>query len=157
MSKTRMGETVKADSIWWQARRPDLEALNQMGAASMQGYLGIEFTEVGDDWISARLPVEPRSHQPWGRLHGGASVALAETLGSVGAVCTLNPEEFIAVGMEINANHIRPVHSGWVTGTARPESRGRTTQIWSIRIVDEDGRLVCISRFTAAVIAVDRV
>jgi 1,4-dihydroxy-2-naphthoyl-CoA hydrolase len=145
-----------AGSIWWQERLPDLDLMNRLGAGSIQAGLGIEFTEVGDDWLSGRMPVDARTHQPWGRLHGGASVVLAETLGTLGAVFTLDQERFIAVGMEINANHVRPVISGWVTGTARPETRGRTTQIWSIRITDEAGRLVCISRFTAAVIPIER-
>jgi 1,4-dihydroxy-2-naphthoyl-CoA hydrolase len=143
-------------SIWWQGIRPDIAAINRTGAQCMQGFLGIEITDVADDALIGRMPVDARTHQPWGRLHGGASVVLAETLGSLGASHTLDPQHFTAVGMEINANHVRPVHQGWVIGTARPEARGRTTQIWSIRITDEQGRLVCISRFTAAVIAIDR-
>ena len=148
--------TAAPASIWWQGARPQADALNRIGADTMQAFLGIEITEVTDDALIGRMPVEPRTHQPWGRLHGGASIVLAETLGSLGAVHTLDQEQFMAVGMEINANHIRPVREGWVIGTARPESRGRTTQIWSIRITDEQGRLVCISRFTAAVIAIER-
>lgn len=143
-------------SIWWQGVHPRADALNRIGADTMQAFLGIEITDVTDDALIGRMPVEPRTHQPWGRLHGGASIVLAETLGSLGAVHTLDQEQFMAVGMEINANHIRPVREGWVIGTARQESRGRTTQIWSIRITDEQGRLVCISRFTAAVIAIER-
>jgi 1,4-dihydroxy-2-naphthoyl-CoA hydrolase len=122
----------------------------------MQGFLGIEVIEVTDHALIGRMPVDARTHQPWGRLHGGASVVLAETLGSLGASHTLDRQHFTAVGMEINANHVRPVHEGWVIATAHPETRGRTTQIWSIRISDEQGRLVCISRFTAAVISIDR-
>ena len=102
------------------------------------------------------MPVDHRTHQPFGRLHGGASVALAETVGSVAAAHTLDPERFVAVGMEINANHVRPVRDGWVHATARAENIGRTTQIWSIRIEDEAGKLVCISRLTVAVIEVAR-
>lgn len=143
-------------SIWWQEVRPEPDALNRLGASCLQELLGIEVTEVSDDALTGRMPVDPRTHQPWGRLHGGASIVLAETLGSLGAVHTLDQSRFMAVGMEINANHVRPVHEGWVFGTARPETRGRTTQIWSIRITDEQGRLVCISRFTAAVIAIER-
>jgi len=148
--------TTAPASIWWQGARPQADALNRIGADTMQAFLGIEITDVTDDALIGRMPVEPRTYQPWGRLHGGASIVLAETLGSLGAVHTLDQEQFMAVGMEINANHIRPVREGWVIGTARPESRGRTTQIWSIRITDEQGRLVCISRFTAAVIAIER-
>lgn len=129
--------------------------MNRIGANSMQALLGIEVIEVGDDFLTARMPVNARTHQPWGRLHGGASIALAETLGSLGAAYTVDRENFAAVGMEINGNHVRPVHSGFVFGTARPESRGRTTQIWSIRITDEADKLVCISRFTAAIIPLE--
>lgn len=135
---------------------PDLAAINARGASSMAGATGIEFVAAGDDWLAARLPVEPRNHQPFGRLHGGASVVLAETVGSVGAALVIDPARFTAVGMEINANHVRPAYQGWVTGTARPEAIGRTTQIWSIRITDEQDKLVCISRFTVAIISRDR-
>lgn len=143
-------------SIWWQGVQPDLAALNLRGEGTLQGFLGITFAAVGDDWLVARMPVHARTHQPWGRLHGGASIVLAETVGTIGAVHTLDPLQFIAVGMEINGNHVRPVRSGWVTGTAHPETRGRTTQIWSIRITDDEDRLVCISRFTVAVIPIER-
>ena len=143
-------------SIWWQGQRPDVAALNQAGVNTAQAMLGVELTEAGEDWLAARMPVDARTHQPWGRLHGGASVLLAETVATLGAVHTLDQSRFMAVGMEINANHVRPIHEGWVTAIARPESRGRTTQIWSIRLTDEAGRLVCISRFTAAVIPIDR-
>lgn len=143
-------------AIWWQAIPPDLAALNAEGAATMAGAVGLEFTSVGPDWIAARIPVEPRTRQPFGRLHGGASVVLAETIGSAGAAFTLDRERFVAVGLEINANHVRPAHQGWVTGTGRPEAIGRTTQVWSIRITDEQDRLVCISRFTAAIIPRER-
>lgn len=156
MSATATTRPKEAASIWWQQKRPDPDELNRLGARSLQCLLGIEFTEVGDDFIVARMPVDARTHQPWGRLHGGASVVLAETLGTMAAVYTLDQDNFIAVGMEINANHVRPARTGWVTGTARAESRGRTTQIWSIRIADDDGRLLCISRFTAAVIPIAR-
>jgi 1,4-dihydroxy-2-naphthoyl-CoA hydrolase len=145
-----------AESIWWNGVRPDPAAINAQGANSLQALLEVEFTASGDDWLAARMPVTPRVHQPWGRLHGGASLVIAETMGSVGAGRTVDPEKFVAVGMEINANHVRPVHDGWVEAIARPESRGRTTQIWSIRITDEAGKLVCISRFTAAIIPLER-
>lgn len=148
--------SAQTSSIWWQGVRPEVDTLNRIGADTMQGFLGIEITDVADDALIGRMPVEPRTHQPWGRLHGGASIVLAETLGSLGAVHTLDQAHFMAVGMDINANHVRPVREGWVIGTARAETRGRTTQIWSIRITDEQDRLVCISRFTAAVIAIER-
>ena len=113
-------------------------------------------TEIGPDFVKASMPVDERTVQVHGRLHGGASVALAESVGSLAANLTLDPSRQIAVGLEINANHVRPVKSGLVFGTARAESLGRTTQIWSIRITDEQDRLVCISRLTMAVIPVDR-
>ena len=114
--------------------------------------LGIEFIEAGDDYLSARMPVDARTHQPAGMLHGGASVALAETLASWGATFTVDRQKNHCVGLEINANHVRAVSSGWVTGTARPLHMGRTTQIWEVRIVDEQNRLVCVSRVTMAVL-----
>ena len=143
-------------SIWWGGARPDPARMTATGAHVMPGLLGIEFLEVGDDWISARMPVDARTHQPWGRLHGGASVALAETVASIGAAATLDPERFVAVGMEINANHLRPAHEGWVIATGTCESRGRTSQVWTIRIKDEAGKLVCLARMTAAVIPLER-
>jgi len=143
-------------SIWWGGTRPPLERLTRLGTRALPERLGIEFVDCGDDWISARMPVDERTHQPFGRLHGGASVALAETLGSMAASCCIDPEKFVAVGMEINANHIRPAYSGFVLATARAEALGRTTQVWTIRIEDEAGKLVCISRFTVAVISQDR-
>lgn len=134
----------------------DLGALTQNGGNCMPGNLGIEFIDFGQDWLKARMPVNERTKQPYGRLHGGASVALAETIGSVGAAMTVDWTKFATVGMEINANHVRPAMDGWVYATARPESMGRTTQIWSIRIEDEAGKLICISRITMAVIPTDR-
>jgi 1,4-dihydroxy-2-naphthoyl-CoA hydrolase len=112
--------------------------------------------EYGPDWLKARMPVDHRTVQPQGRLHGGASVVLAETVGSIAANMALDSAEQLAVGLDINANHIRPVKEGFVYGTARPESLGRTTQVWSIRITDEQDRLVCISRLTMAVIPMAR-
>ena len=140
----------------WQRTDLNLAAINRGEERSLVQHLGIEIVEVGDDFISATMPVDERTLQPHGRLHGGASVALAETVGSLAANLTLNPAEEIAVGLEINANHVRPVKAGLVHATARPESLGRTTQIWSIRILDDQQRLVCISRLTMAVIGVER-
>ena len=142
--------------IWWNGEMPSLERLTRMGTKAMPALLGIEFDDCGPDWIRARMPVDERTHQPFGRLHGGASVAFAETVGSVAAGGCVDREKFVGVGMDINANHIRPAYDGFVYATARPESLGRTTQVWSIRIEDEGGKLVCISRFTVAVIALDR-
>lgn len=136
-------------SIWHV--RPTAEAINSISAGSMAGHLGIEVTEVGDDFLTARMPVNAYTRQPLGYLHGGASAALAETLGSVAGLFTLNPEEYFVMGLEINANHVRAVRDGWVTGTARPLHLGRSTQVWEIRICDEDDQLVSISRLTLAV------
>lgn len=142
--------------IWWGGQHPPLSPMTALGENALPGHIGIEFVDCGDDWIRARMPVDHRTQQPFQRLHGGASVALAETIGSVAASYCVDREKFVAVGMEINANHIRPAYSGWVYATARPEALGRTTQVWTIRIEDEAGKLVCISRFTVAVIPADR-
>ena len=118
----------------------------------MVEHLGIEVTAVGDDFIEAKMPVDHRTHQPYGLLHGGASVALAETLGSVAAHCTVDDKAKYCVGVEINANHIKSVKSGFVTGVAKPIHIGSRTQVWEIRITNEQQDLVCISRLTMAVI-----
>jgi uncharacterized protein (TIGR00369 family) len=136
-------------SIWF--HRPPIEEINQ-SSDTLVSHLGIEFTEIGDDCITARMPVDRRTRQPYGLLHGGASVTLAETLGSVGAAYCVDPALYQVVGLEINANHVRAVREGWVTGTARPLHRGRTTQLWEINITDDAGKLVCVSRITMAVI-----
>lgn len=140
----------------WKRKSLTPETLNRGEADSLASHLGIVITEIGDDFVTATMPVDARTVQPHGRLHGGASVALAETVGSLAANLTLDPAEQIAVGLDINANHIRPVKQGYVTATARPEALGRTTQVWSIRILDAQGKLVCISRLTMSVISVDR-
>ncbi|MCX7283970.1 MAG: hotdog fold thioesterase, partial [Novosphingobium sp.] len=114
------------DVIWWKGEMPALASLTTLGSGSMPGHLGIEFVDCGPDWIRARMPVDHRTHQPFGRLHGGASVALAETIGSMAGAMVVDPERFVGVGMEINANHLRPVRDGWVYATARPEALGRT-------------------------------
>jgi 1,4-dihydroxy-2-naphthoyl-CoA hydrolase len=118
----------------------------------MPNYVGIEFTELGDDYLRGRMPVDERTRQPFGLLHGGASVVLAETLGSTGATLVVDPAKYRCVGQEINANHVRGVTAGFVIGTARALHVGRRSQVWEIRITDERQRLVCISRLTMAVI-----
>jgi uncharacterized protein (TIGR00369 family) len=140
---------VRDTTIWQTA--PDVDLANRLSADSAIGHLGIEFTGHGADHLTARMPVDRRTRQPLGILHGGASVLLAETLVSWGAILAAEPGK-AGVGMEINANHVRPVSSGWVTGTARPISLGRRAQVWEVRIVDDHDRLVCISRCTLAVI-----
>ena len=137
-------------SLWKQPA--SLERANAMSRNTLMEALDIRFTEIGDDFVRGTLPVDARTHQPYGLLHGGASVALAETLGSYAAMLTLDPATEAAVGLDINANHVRGVKSGIVTGTARPLHLGRGTQVWEIRIEDERGKLVCISRLTLAVI-----
>ena len=137
-------------SLWKQPT--DLARLNGWSANTLMEALGIRITAVGDDWLQGTMPVDARTHQPYGLLHGGASVALAETLGSTAAMLTLDPGKELAVGLDINANHVRGVRSGTVTGTARALHIGRTTQVWEIRIENEEGALVCISRITMAVI-----
>ncbi|AHX15633.1 esterase [Dyella jiangningensis] len=129
-----------------------LERINGWSVNTMMETLGIRITEFGDDWLRGTMPVDHRTHQPYGLLHGGASVVLAETLGSTAAMLTLDPAQEVAVGLDINANHVRGVRSGTVTGTARMVHIGRTTQVWEIRIESEAGELVCISRLTMAVI-----
>lgn len=141
-------------AVWF--RPIDLAANTSLGEGCMPGFLGIEFVAAGENWMSARMPVDERTRQPYGRLHGGASVVLAETVASVAGAMTVDPATHAVVGMEINANHIRPAKDGWVTATATAESIGRTTQVWTIRLVDGDDRLVCLSRITLAVIAIDR-
>ncbi len=141
--------TPETDAIW--RGRPDLDHANELSAGSAIGHLGIELTEVGASYLVGRMPVDSRTRQPFGILHGGASVLLAESLVSCAATFVVAPGQ-ACVGMEINANHLRPVTSGWVTGTARPISLGRRTQVWEVRIVDDNDKLVCISRCTMAVI-----
>ena len=129
-----------------------IEELNSANN-SLVDHLGIEMLEIGDDYIRARMPVDHRTVQPMTKvLHGGASVALAETLGSTGAFLCVDAAKYYVAGLEINANHVRSVRDGWVIGTARPLHRGRTTQLWEIRITDAAEKLVCISRLTLAVI-----
>ena len=137
-------------SLW---KKPiSLELLTQTNANTAGSHLGIEFTEVGEDYLRARVPVDERTRQPFGILHGGVSVVLAETLGSIGAFYAC-PEGHRGVGLDINANHIRAVSSGWVTGTARPVHVGRTTQVWQIDMVNDAGELTCVSRITMAILA----
>jgi len=128
-----------------------LEQLNAMSADTAIAALGIVFTEIGPDFLRATMPVDGRTHQPFGLLHGGASALLAETLGSSAGGLSA-PEGHGVVGIEINANHLRGVRAGSVTGTARPLHVGRSTQVWEIRIEDAAGKLVCISRLTLAVV-----
>lgn len=133
-------------------RRPGLDQLNGWSDGTLVSTLGIEIVELGDDFLRGRMPVDARTRQPYGLLHGGASVSLAETLGSIAGNLCVDPATHRVVGLEINANHLRAVTSGYVTGTARPVHVGRSTQVWEIRIEDEKGRLCCLSRLTLAVV-----
>ncbi|MFZ2389543.1 MAG: hotdog fold thioesterase [Polaromonas sp.] len=135
--------------IWKQAISVELLAASTANTAVP--HLGIEFLEVGDDFIRARVPVDARTIQPYGLLHGGVSVVLAETLGSCGAAyCT--PEGYRTVGLDINANHLKGTTSGWVTGITRPVHIGRSTQVWQIELRNDAGELTCVSRITMAVL-----
>ena len=136
-------------SIWKQGT--DLERINAWNRGCLVEHLGMVVTEIGDDWLRGTMPVDARTKQPFGLLHGGASVALAESLGSLAGNLCLDPSE-MAVGLDINANHVRAVTAGVVTGTARAVHVGRSTQVWEIRIEDERGRLACVSRLTLAVV-----
>mgnify|MGYP000202698020 FL=1 len=137
----------------WTRTLPTLEQMAETSKSTAVTALGIEYVEVGDDYIMGRIPVDERTVQPFGILHGGASVLLAETLGSMAANYCLRQDNQIAVGLDINANHIRSATTGWVYGTARPVHLGGTTQVWEIRLENEDGKLTCLSRLTMAVIS----
>jgi 1,4-dihydroxy-2-naphthoyl-CoA hydrolase len=130
----------------------ELSALNDMSKGCMVEHIGIEFTQIGDDFLEATMPVDHRTTQPLGLLHGGASVALAETLGSIAATMLLDMSKQYAVGLEINTNHIRATKSGRVTGRVTPVHIGKTTHVWSIEIRNEDGNLTAISRITMAIL-----
>ena len=138
-------------AIWRDAFPIDL--VQEYSRETLISHLGIEFIEAGDDYLKAKMPVDARTQQPARMLHGGASVVLAETLASWAATYVVDREKNYCVGLEINANHVRAVGSGWIIGTARPVHLGRSTQIWEVRIADESERLVCISRVTMAVLA----
>ncbi|MEM7507516.1 MAG: hotdog fold thioesterase [Pseudomonadota bacterium] len=131
---------------------PSLDMAKQIHVATAVAHLGIEFVGFGDDWLSARMPVDDRTVQPTRVLHGGASVLLAETVGSMAAALTVDLNRYVTLGQEINANHLRPVTQGWVTGTARPVHLGRRSQVWGIEIRDEADKLTCISRITMAIV-----
>jgi 1,4-dihydroxy-2-naphthoyl-CoA hydrolase len=135
----------------WKSLR-SLEDLNAGRPGTLVEHLGIEFSEIGDDFIRGTMPVDGRTKQPYGLLHGGASVALAETLGSTGATMCVDTKEFQCVGQEINANHVRAARTGRVTGTARAVHLGGRTHVWTIDIVNNEGKLVCTSRLTIAII-----
>jgi 1,4-dihydroxy-2-naphthoyl-CoA hydrolase len=137
-------------TIW--RTQTSVEQVRELSRETLADTIGIRVTEIGPDFLRATMPVNPRVHQPMGVLHGGASVALAETVGSVAATLCVDREKYVCLGQEINANHLRPISSGIVTATARPFHIGKRSHVWSIEIRDEQERLVCISRLTMAVV-----
>jgi len=136
--------------IW--GREYTVDELNGRPKGHIGDLLEIEFTEIGSDFISARMPVNEKTHQPYGILHGGASVVLAESLGSVASNMVINSDKYIGVGLEVNANHLRPVKSGFVTGICTPIHIGGKTHVWDIKLYDDRGKMNCISRLTVAII-----
>jgi 1,4-dihydroxy-2-naphthoyl-CoA hydrolase len=139
-------------SIWFH-KNLSISDLLPLGKGTLSETLGMEFIEVGPDYLKASMPVDHRTKQPFGLLHGGASVALAETLGSVGSALITDSSKFLCVGLEINANHLRSAKEGFVYGTAKPIHIGGKTHVWEIRIEDEDQKLICISRLTVAILS----
>jgi len=137
--------------IWFQ-RSIQVHDIQPLGKNTIAEQIGIEFMEIGPDFLKGRMPVDHRTHQPYGLLHGGASCVLAETLGSVASALVIDQSKFICVGLEINANHIRGVREGFVTGIATPIHIGASTHVWDIRIQDDRDKLVCISRLTVAIL-----
>lgn len=136
--------------MWFQLIS-NVEKLNELSANTMAAWMKIRFTEIGDKFLCAEMPVTSNTHQPMGLLHGGASAALAETVGSVASWLCIDAEKYFAVGLEINCNHIRGKRDGIITATAKPLHIGKTTHVWDIRIEDEEKKLICISRLTVAV------
>lgn len=142
-------------SIWF--NQPSVEEAGGMRKGTLLEALDIQITEVGDDYLCGTMPVDERTVQPYGILHGGASVALAESLGSIAAHLVVDSERYYSVGMEINANHLRPATKGRVTGTAKPIHLGRSSHVWSIEITNEEGKLICISRITMAIVSKEKI
>jgi 1,4-dihydroxy-2-naphthoyl-CoA hydrolase len=138
-------------AIWFD-KNLSLETLKPLSPNTMAEYLGIEWVEVGDDFIKAKMPVDHRTIQPYGLLHGGASCVLAETLGSVASAMVIDHSQFYCVGIEINANHVRGVKEGYVTGVTTPLHLGSTTHVWDIKLYDEKQKLVCVSRLTVVIL-----
>ncbi len=137
--------------IWFQ-KELSVELLSSLEKGTMGEHIGIEWTEVGPDFIKAKMPVDHRTRQPYGLLHGGASCVLAETIGSIASAMVVDHSKFYCVGLEINANHVRSAKDGFVTGVCKPLHLGASTHVWDIRIHDEKEKLVCVSRLTVAVL-----
>ncbi len=136
----------------WHKKDLTIEELKPLGRNTMADYIGIEWVELGDDFLKARMPVDDRTRQPYGLLHGGASCVLAETIGSIASALVVDQNIFACVGMEINANHVRSASEGYVTATATPLHLGSNSHVWDIKIHNEMQKLVCVSRLTVAVI-----
>ena len=136
----------------WFDKQLTVEKLRPLGPGTMAAHIGIEWVEVGENFLKAKMPVDHRTNQPYGLLHGGASCVLAETLGSVASAMLIDHSKFYCVGLEINANHIRGVREGYVTGIVSPLHLGNTTHVWDIKIYDEKEKLVCVSRLTVAIL-----
>jgi len=140
--------------IWYGDPAPG--DINNRHKEHIGALLGIEFTEIGDDFIKGRMPVDARTHQPMGILHGGASVVLAESLGSIASTLIINTEKYMAVGIEVNASHLRPVRSGYVTGVCTPVRIGGKVHVWDIKLYDDDCKMNCICRLTVAIVPVSQ-
>lgn len=136
----------------WFDKELSIEKLKPLGPNTMAAHIGIEWVEVGENFMKAKMPVDQRTNQPYGLLHGGASCVLAETLGSVASAMVIDHSKFYCVGLEINANHVRGVREGFVTGVASPLHLGSATHVWDIKIYDEKEKLVCVSRLTVAIL-----
>src|SRR4051812_12327565 len=139
-------------SIWFN-KSISLADIKNFGGDTMAEYLGLEWVEIGEDVLKMRMPVNEKTKQPYGLLHGGASCVLAETVGSVASALVIDMEKFYCVGLEINANHIRGAKEGWVNGVCTPLHLGKTTHVWDIKIYDEKEKLICVSRLTVAIIS----
>ena len=138
-------------SIWFN-KSITLDDIKNFGKETMAHYLGMEWVEIGEDFLKLSMPVNEKTKQPYGILHGGASCALAETIGSVASALVIDRDKFICVGLEINANHVRSAKDGLVTGHCTPLHLGKSTHVWDIKIYDEDRKLICISRLTVAIL-----
>lgn len=141
------------NNIIWFDKELKLPSLKTIAPATMAEHLGMEWVALGHNSLSIKMPVDHRTHQPYGLLHGGASCVLAETVGSIASHLVIDSEKFICVGLEINANHVRGIRSGFVIGTATPLHLGGSTHVWDIKIKDEEEKLICISRLTVAILA----
>jgi 1,4-dihydroxy-2-naphthoyl-CoA hydrolase len=149
--QTRHSPKLLSMPIWFDPSIT-VSQLQALSPGTMGSVLGIEFTEIGENFLKARMPVDERTRQPYGLLHGGASATLAETIGSVASAYVVDHTKYYCVGLEINANHIRGVRSGYVYGTATPLHLGQSTHVWDIRIHDEREKLICVSRLTVAIL-----